>query len=455
MIASITEKEKDIELKRILVIDENEENIEKIEQVRPSADYVKEQNLLSGLIRLAKEEFQLTFIEISRIPERELISAMAGYNKIGKIRQKTKIILLTDVYGEPIARNLVNRKLANDYLITPLQPYELNSVINRLFKVKINISGSYPLSEIYCPSQEFSDISVKKTSDFLRESAELVLAAELGLQALLGRICWSAIFLLDAQAARITIEDQTAQAGKETDTYNFSFTLSEPGKEFGKLDLLIPNNKITNKKAIDFIEQIVPGLVRLARSQIKLKELANTDELTGLANRRFMYEVLERLFERAQTERFRITLVIFDFDDFKHYNDTYGHGAGDEILRESAMLIKRCIRSKDLAARYGGDEFAVILWDWQQRRQPDSEHPRSALAIMQRFRKLLRQHYFPRLGPDAVGRLTISGGLASYPWDASNMEELIERADAALLEAKRSGKDRIYLVGQGAEEPEE
>ena len=166
-----------------------------------------------------------------------------------------------------------------------------------------------------------------------------------------------------------------------------------------------------------------------------------------------MQEVLERLFERAKIERFRITLVIFDFDDFKHYNDTYGHGAGDEILRESAMLIKRCIRRKDLAVRYGGDEFAVVLWDWQQRRKSDSEHPRSALAIMQRFRKLLRQHYFPRLGPDAVGRLTISGGLASYPWDANNIDELIERADAALLEAKRSGKDRIYLVGQASENP--
>jgi diguanylate cyclase (GGDEF)-like protein len=183
--------------------------------------------------------------------------------------------------------------------------------------------------------------------------------------------------------------------------------------------------------------------------------MANTDPLTGLANRRYLDEVLSHLVERARNERFRVTLVLFDFDNFKHYNDAFGHGAGDEILREAGMLIKRCIRRQDFAARYGGDEIAVVLWDWQRRRIPNSEHPRSAMAIMERFRKLLKQHHFTRLGPQVQGSLTISGGLASFPWDAASGEELIERADQALLEAKRSGKDRIYLVGQGAEKLED
>jgi len=201
------------------------------------------------------------------------------------------------------------------------------------------------------------------------------------------------------------------------------------------------------------MEQLLPGLIKLASSHGELKELANTDPLTGLANRRHMMETLETLVERAKKERFRVTLVLFDFDNFKHYNDTFGHGAGDEILREAGMLIKRCIRRQDMAARFGGDEIAVVLWDWQSRRMPNSEHPRSAMAIMERFRKLLKTHYFTRLGPGVQGKLTISGGLASFPWDAGSAEELIERADEALLAAKGSGKDRIYLVGQAAEVP--
>ncbi len=449
---TVSISDKSVELKRALIVAVDEDSAEKIERVYPSADYVFEDNLIAGMIRLAQEEFQSVFIRLS-CDKNEIESALSGYRKICK--NATKIILLADVYDEPIAREMIYRGLADEYLIFPLISNEINGVLAKLFQTKINASTGNVLSDEYFVESQFDISHAQYAGDFLRESAELVHAAELGLSALLGRICWSAIFLLNAQSAKITIENETASAGRETDTYNFSFPLSEASKEFGRLDLLISENTVADRRAIDFLEQIVPGLVRLARSQVKLKELANTDELTGLANRRFMQEVLERLFERAKVERFRITLVIFDFDDFKHYNDTYGHGAGDEILRESAMLIKRCIRRKDLAVRYGGDEFAVILWDWQQRRQPDSEHPRSALAIMQRFRKLLRQHYFPRLGPDAVGRLTISGGLASYPWDADNIEELIERADSALLEAKRSGKDRIYLVGQGAEESED
>jgi len=438
-------------LDRALIVSAESETIEKIERVYPSVDYVCQDNLLAGLIRFAKEEFQLVFIRIP-IRNNDISSALTGYRKV---RNDAKIILLVDVFDEPIALDMLNRRLADDYLILPLSSGELQMSLAKLFQTKLTSFNRRTVTDNYIPSEKIDVFQAQYTGDFLRESAELVHSAELGLPTLLSRICWSAIFLLDAQSARITIEDESAQAGKETEIYNVSFPLSEAGREFGQLELLTSTPDLSDRKAVDFLEQIVPGLVRLARSQVKLKELANTDELTGLANRRFMQEVLERLFERAKSERFRITLVIFDFDDFKHYNDTYGHGAGDEILRESAMLIKRCIRRKDLAVRYGGDEFAVVLWDWQQRRRSDSEHPRSVLAIMQRFRKLLRQHYFPRLGPDALGRLTISGGLASYPWDANSIDELIERADAALLEAKRSGKDRIYLVGQACENPKD
>ena len=95
----------------------------------------------------------------------------------------------------------------------------------------------------------------------------------------------------------------------------------------------------------------------------------------------------------------------------------------------------------------GGDEFALVIWDSGPPRVPNSQHPRSPMVLMERFRRLLKEHRFSRLGNQAQGVLTISGGLATFPWGAGTVQELIERADEGLLEAKRSGKDRIYVLG--------
>ncbi len=189
----------------------------------------------------------------------------------------------------------------------------------------------------------------------------------------------------------------------------------------------------------------------------RLEKLATEDDLTNLKNRRYLWEFAKQIIARAKKENGRVTVLVFDIDDFKHYNDDYGHAAGDEVLKQASMLIKRCCRKHDVVARLGGDEFAAVFWDDPQGPQPAEgnerrsytmDHPKEAIFIAKRFRRELEKTNFQFLGPDGRGVLTISGGLASFNRDGSTAEQLFERADQALLEAKRSGKNRIYLVGQ-------
>src|SRR4029079_13318259 len=127
---------------------------------------------------------------------------------------------------------------------------------------------------------------------------------------------------------------------------------------------------------------------------------------------RYFHRFLATILERAARERFRLTLLLFDIDNFKGYNDRYGHAAGDEILRETARLMQSVVRKGDVVARIGGDEFAVIFWDAEEPRQPTSQPPQSVLGAAQRFQRAICEHRFPKLLDQAPGTLTISGGLA-------------------------------------------
>jgi len=188
----------------------------------------------------------------------------------------------------------------------------------------------------------------------------------------------------------------------------------------------------------------------------RLEKLAMEDDLTGLKNRRYIWEFARQIIERSKSGSGQATLLVFDIDNFKHYNDVYGHATGDELLRQAGMLMRRCCRRQDVVGRIGGDEFAVIFWDDPklrasagegERRSPAAKHPQEVIFVAKRFKTELLNTEFGLLGPERQGMLTISGGLASLGRDGRTIEQLFAQADAALLDAKRSGKNRIYLVG--------
>jgi diguanylate cyclase (GGDEF)-like protein/PAS domain S-box-containing protein len=179
----------------------------------------------------------------------------------------------------------------------------------------------------------------------------------------------------------------------------------------------------------------------LEQTRLRLQELAVTDGLTGLANRRRFDEALEEESRRAQREASPLSLLLIDVDDFKAVNDRHGHPAGDEVLRQVARSLRRCAeRAGELAARYGGEEFALLL--------PGSD-AEAALRMAERVRRAigaLPSQHLGRAVSVSIG-VACGGGRAGRPAAA-----LLARADQALYAAKRGGKNRAVLGWEGPAE---
>ncbi len=178
--------------------------------------------------------------------------------------------------------------------------------------------------------------------------------------------------------------------------------------------------------------------VRLARLNQRLQQMAHTDDLTGLFNKRRLFEQLEIEIARGRRYGEILTCLMIDVDNFKQVNDTLGHESGDEILRQFSTLLRRSVRVTDFAARYGGEEFTVLL-------------PRTDAAggrrVAEKLCAILRSHEFV-LARGQV-RLTVSVGLATCTdFEKLDAQQVIVRADQALYQAKREGKDRSCYFEQ-------
>ena len=186
------------------------------------------------------------------------------------------------------------------------------------------------------------------------------------------------------------------------------------------------------------------GLWLALRDQhAQLRADAFIDPLTGAWNRRYFDRYLPQAIEHARKARHELSLLVFDIDDFKRFNDDHGHGVGDDILAETVRLIRATVRPEDRVCRIGGDEFAVVFYGLEGPRDPSSQHPASIAAIIARFQHQVRQQRFTKLGADFPGRLTVSGGMATFPWDAGDGPGLLVKADELALESKRQGKNTI------------
>jgi diguanylate cyclase (GGDEF)-like protein len=184
-------------------------------------------------------------------------------------------------------------------------------------------------------------------------------------------------------------------------------------------------------------EERLRGYVRERQKEEVLEDLgklAILDPLTGLYNRRYMDEILRDVVIYAIEHRSTVGILMADIDKFKEINDTYGHKAGDLMLQAAAAVFKKCIRSADSVCRYGGEEFAIIL-------------PGASMAVLARCAEKIRACFADMriLHNDNSIGATISIGAASFPKHGKNGSEVLECADHALYQAKRSGRNRVVI----------
>jgi diguanylate cyclase (GGDEF)-like protein len=172
------------------------------------------------------------------------------------------------------------------------------------------------------------------------------------------------------------------------------------------------------------------------RLQESLRDQAIRDPLTGLYNRRYMEESLEREMRRAERRGTPLGVIMLDIDHFKHFNDTFGHAAGDTALREIGRLLQDHTRGEDIACRYGGEEFTLILLD------------ATAGDTMDRSRLLREEASRLRLedSQKSLGTLTVSIGVAIYPEHGKTVDDILRAADEALYRAKDAGRDQVMLA---------
>jgi diguanylate cyclase (GGDEF)-like protein len=176
----------------------------------------------------------------------------------------------------------------------------------------------------------------------------------------------------------------------------------------------------------------------------RTKELSTRDDLTGLFNRRHFFDNLEKEVQRARRYRRVFSLLLLDLDDFKGYNDTYGHLKGDEALKEIARLLLASTRRADIVARFGGEEFVVLL--------PEI-NAQGALVVAEKIRTAVEQYPFAGHTTQPGGKMTVTLGLATYPADSEDGLELVDLADRALYLGKQQGGNRA-CASPGPRPPE-
>ncbi|MBS3805535.1 MAG: GGDEF domain-containing protein [Oleiphilaceae bacterium] len=185
------------------------------------------------------------------------------------------------------------------------------------------------------------------------------------------------------------------------------------------------------------VTNVATGRLALERANEQLEKLSMTDRLTGLLNRGTWENLLDAEFERYRRYHHPSTVVMFDIDHFKKVNDTHGHLPGDEVIKHTAEVLRKNLRQSDMAGRYGGEEFGIIL--------PET-NAEGAGVICERIRQVIEESVVSTSVADI--QYTVSIGVAPLTDEPENYMQWLEQADNALYEAKESGRNKVVVLGE-------
>ncbi len=317
---------------------------------------------------------------------------------------------------------IVEGKFFPEFLaqLNTLEGYKLINFRKLIIDYPIVVEDTYPVARV---------IFIKDFTDMVKEIL-LTPVIFLIYSVLLVFILSTILFYIFSRIVRdITYLRKVTSMFKEND---FS--------EIPKMSAMLRKEKTRDelyylKRSILTMAQELEALIsQLEAEKEKLEELAYTDTLTGLKNRRFFLEEAKRVIAEAERYGEPVSLMMLDIDFFKRINDEYGHDVGDEVLKKLAEVIRNNIRSSDIAARFGGEEFIILL-----PRTPADK----AVIVAERIRQAFKRTKVLVDGKE-VGT-TVSIGIAEFK-KGESIEELIKRADEALYEAKNTGKDKVVVA---------